>query len=46
MIGGTILYFILLHWISLPEYRYVHPIMPLLVLAAAEAIESFSYSSL
>jgi 4-amino-4-deoxy-L-arabinose transferase-like glycosyltransferase len=45
LIAGTLVYFFLLHWISLPEYRYVHPIMPLLVLAAAEGIESFSYSS-
>jgi 4-amino-4-deoxy-L-arabinose transferase-like glycosyltransferase len=43
MLGGVILYFLLLHWVSLPEYRYVHPIMPLLVLGAAEAFESFFY---
>ncbi len=41
-IGGTILYFFLLHWVTLPEYRYVHPVTPLLVLGMAEAVESFS----
>jgi 4-amino-4-deoxy-L-arabinose transferase-like glycosyltransferase len=36
VLGGTVSYFVLLHWITLPEYRYVHPVMPLLVLGAAD----------
>jgi 4-amino-4-deoxy-L-arabinose transferase-like glycosyltransferase len=38
LLGGTILYFILVHWVSLPEYRYVHPIMPILILGMADGI--------
>jgi 4-amino-4-deoxy-L-arabinose transferase-like glycosyltransferase len=33
--GLTIIYFFLLHLAVVPQYRYVHPIFPLLILAAA-----------
>lgn len=35
LFGLTLAYFILLHWVSLPEYRYMHPVFPILIFAVA-----------
>jgi len=37
LLGSLLAYFVLLHWVTLPQYRYMHPIYPLLILAACEA---------
>jgi hypothetical protein len=38
LFGSIVTYFFLLHWITLPEYRYIYPIMPLVLLAATDAV--------
>ncbi len=35
---GIVLYFVLLHWISLPLFRYMVPVMPYLIIYAAFGI--------
>jgi hypothetical protein len=37
VIASLLGYFVVLHWITLPEYRYMHPVFPLLILAACQA---------
>jgi 4-amino-4-deoxy-L-arabinose transferase-like glycosyltransferase len=38
LLGLLVLYFVGLHWATLPEYRYLHPLFPLLILAASQAV--------
>jgi hypothetical protein len=37
----VVLYFIGLHWITLPEYRYMHVIYPVLLLGTCQAVGSW-----
>lgn len=38
LFGGLIIYFVALHWVSLPLFRYMLPIMPYLIAFAASTI--------
>jgi 4-amino-4-deoxy-L-arabinose transferase-like glycosyltransferase len=41
LLGLVVLYFIGLHWITLPEYRYMHVIYPVLLLGTCQAVGSW-----
>jgi hypothetical protein len=38
MVGPIILYFVLLHWATLPLFRYILPVMPLIIAFAGIAV--------
>jgi 4-amino-4-deoxy-L-arabinose transferase-like glycosyltransferase len=38
MVGPIILYFILLHWLTLPLFRYVLPVLPLIIVFAGMTV--------
>ena len=43
MFGWIIAYFVLVHTVTLPMYRYIHPVFPLILLAASHSLLRFRH---
>jgi 4-amino-4-deoxy-L-arabinose transferase-like glycosyltransferase len=43
LMGSLLLYFAFLHWITLPLYRYMHPIYPVLLLGGCQTLTEVYY---